>query len=291
MTDSGSLSDRGPGNRPEAIYERPRGRASKSVAGKIGPAVTGAVAGLACALLLGELGVPHIFGYGRFVLIVPLIPAGALAAFTRWRYVMPWVALLLVAFILLLGWTNMMRGPVARLVRSDAVPARSDAIVVLSAGVTVDGFLQDQGLDRLIKGLELVRSGVSRKLVLTRERKRVRGKWVTSAGDQDRLIALAGGADVVVTGVVTSTRQEAVRVAELARRDGWKHIVLVTSPLHSRRACATFEHVGLTVSCVPSDSRDIALRNLVGRDNNVGAFGMWIYELAGTLRYWQAGWI
>ena len=65
----------------------------------------------------------------------------------------------------------------------------------------------------------------------------------------------------------------------------------MTSPFHSRRACETFEKVGIAVSCVPADSRDLAVLNLTGPDDRVRAFSMWSYELAGTLRYWLAGWI
>ena len=82
-----------------------------------------------------------------------------------------------------------------------------------------------------------------------------------------------------------------MRIAALARRNGWSRIVLVTSPFHSRRACATFEKTGIKVSCVPSDSRDIAVRSLTGSENRLLAFGMLIYEIAGTIRYRQAGWL
>jgi uncharacterized SAM-binding protein YcdF (DUF218 family) len=291
MATSSSVSDGDPAGPQSSIYERPPKPATNRAAAVAAKVASGAVAGAAAAFVLAELGVPHIFGYGRFALMVPLLAIGGIAAVTRAGRVMTWMALALILIMMLIGATDIMRAPIARLIRADPMPTSADAIVVLSAGVTADGLLQQQGLDRLLKGIELARAGVSRRIVLTRERKKVAGRWITSAEDQSRLIAMSGGAEVISTGIVTSTREEALRVAEYARRAGWKRIVLVTSPLHSRRACATFEHVGLTVSCVPSDSRDIAVKNLVGRDNNLRAFGMWIYELAGTLRYWQAGWI
>ena len=67
--------------------------------------------------------------------------------------------------------------------------------------------------------------------------------------------------------------------------------MLVTSPFHTRRACRTFETVGLKVTCVPSDSRDIAIRRLAFPHDRLKAFGMWLYEAAGTIRYRQLGWI
>jgi uncharacterized SAM-binding protein YcdF (DUF218 family) len=80
-------------------------------------------------------------------------------------------------------------------------------------------------------------------------------------------------------------------VKGIADREGWKRIVLVTSPFHSRRACATFEHVGLAVTCSPSDSRDIAVHSLTDSGDRVSAFSMWIYEVAATLHYRMHGWV
>ena len=285
-------SDRGQPAAPSSIYERVQVPASEPRwRVVIARALTGGICGTAVAFLIGELGLPHIFGLGRLGLIPLLFVIGALLALTRFRNVLAWTAAWLLAAVAVIAFTGVMQEPVRRLIRSDPVPSSADAVVVLSAGVSTDGMLQQQGLDRLLKGIELAKRGVAPRIVLTRERKRLGRRYVTSAGDQTRLITLGGGTEVISTGLVTSTREEALRIAELARRSGWKRIVLVTSPMHARRACATFEKVGLVVSCVPSDSRDISLNTLAGPDNRLRAFGMWIYELAGTLRYWQAGWI
>lgn len=276
-----------------SIYERLPTQASEARQDRAPfRAATGAAVGAAAAFVLSNLGVPLIFGLDRFGTIVPLLLAGAVLGVTRFRRAAVWLTVTLIVVFCSVAYTDLVRGPAQRLIRRDVLPSAADAIVVLSSGVTADGMLEQQGLDRLLRGIELARAGIAPRIVLTRERRRkVGGGWITSAGDQSRLIAMGGGTQVISTGLVTSTREEALRVAELARRNGWKRIVLVTSPLHSRRACATFEKAGLTVSCVPSDSRDIAVRTLQGPDNRLRAFGMWIYELAGTLRYRWAGWI
>jgi uncharacterized SAM-binding protein YcdF (DUF218 family) len=151
--------------------------------------------------------------------------------------------------------------------------------------------LPQQGLDRLIKAVELVKSGVAPVLVVTREERRIDGGKTATSADQQRIIALAGIPHILSTVAVKSTHDEAMQIARLATNHGWKRIVLVTSPFHSRRACGTFEKAGLIISCVPSDSRDVAIRNLKFPSDRIQAFRMWLYETAGTLRYRQLDWL
>ena len=272
------------------IYERLKNAAtSRDVTGS-SRAAGGAVAGAALWFTVSELGFPELLGLGRISFLPLAMAIGAVAGITRFARWLVLSTAALLGLLLVVAFTPVMEGPTARLVRRDAAPVPADAIVVLSAGVTLDGKLPQQALDRLIKGVELARAGVAPRIVKTREMKTVRGRPVTADLDQNRIAALAE-TEVITTGEATSTRGEALRVKEIATREGWNRIVLVTSPFHSRRACATFEKVGLVLSCIPADSRDIAVLNLVGPGDRVRAFAMWTYELAGTLRYWIAGWI
>ena len=246
--------------------------------------------GAAFWLVTWELGLPRIFGLGRLSLLpVPMLLGGVLGA-TRFKWALAWVTSAMLLLLAVVAYTPVMEGPTDRLVRRDPVPASADAIVVLSAGVTLDGLLPQQGLDRLLKGVELARSGVAGRIVLTRELKKWRGRNITSDADQNRVVAF-GETTVITTGRTASTREEALRVKDLAAKNGWTRVVLVTSAFHSRRACQTFEKAGLAVSCIPADSRDVAVSNLRGPDDRARAFAMWTYELAGTIRYWAAGWI
>ena len=136
-----------------------------------------------------------------------------------------------------------------------------------------------------------MKRGVAPALIVTREERDLGDRTVTNQADQDSLIALANVVTFVATPLEASTHDEAMAVKRIADRGGLKRIVLVTSPFHTRRACATFEHLGLIVSCVPSDSRDIAVRSLSSPRDRVGAFALWIYELAATLQYKWDGWI
>jgi len=288
------LSERS-GDSPEEvtaspIYEEPQAAASADRSAKVRAGIEGAVAAIAFWLVFSELGFPRIAGIGRLSVLPIAIVGGVLIGMTRFRRALVTVTAALTLFLLLLAFTPLMRGPTKRLVRIDPVPQTADAIVILSAGVTPDGMLPQQGLDRLLKGVELARRGAAPSIVLTREEKRIGRRAVTTQLDQQRIAAFAN-TKVILTQKVASTRDEAVQMKAIATREGWTRIILVTSPFHSRRACATFEKAGLTVSCVPSDSRDIAIRTLGGPEDRVRAFGMWTYELAGTLRYWFSGWI
>ena len=289
METSQSVGDSAGAPVPEPIYEPGQEQARKRRV-NVDRMLTGAVGAAALWIMLVLLGVPHIFGIGGVGVLPIPVALGAFAGLTGFERGVVRFATGLILFVLLIAFTPLMQNPTDRIIRRDPVPASADAIVVLSAGVSTDGMVRQQGMDRLLKGIELARAGTAPRIVLTRERKKVDGKWVTSEADQKRLSAFAE-AQVVTTGYSASTREEAMRVRAIAAREGWKRIVLVTSPFHSRRACATFEKVGMTVSCIPADSRDVAVGNLLGPEDRLRAFAMWTYELAGTLRYWAADWI
>ncbi len=251
----------------------------------------GAVAGAAAWMLIDLVGVPEIFGIGTDAGLIPFTILGALFGLTRYRIMFPLLAIALLILTAVVSYTSVIVAPAHAMIRSDSITAPADAVVALSAGVTADGLLTQQGEDRTLKAVELVKQGVAPVLLFTREEKKGKDFFLTSAEDQNRLAALADLHSILSTRRVRSTRDEALAVASVARYRGWKHIVLVTSPLHSRRACAAFEKAGLEVTCIPAESRDVALKRLVHAHDRMSAFSLWLYETAGTLRYRQAGWI
>jgi uncharacterized SAM-binding protein YcdF (DUF218 family) len=165
--------------------------------------------------------------------------------------------------------------------------------MALSAGVNDEGTISPRARDNLLKALELVNRGVAPVLVVSREAYIINGKLVTSRRDQERTVSLTPGglSKLVVAGVTHSTHDEAIRARDLFRARNWKRIVVVTSPMHTRRACATFEKAGLVVSCAASNSRALAVGTPSSPESRVAAFQVWLYELAGTLRYRQLGWL
>jgi uncharacterized SAM-binding protein YcdF (DUF218 family) len=289
MASSGAMSEKG-GTAPfSAIYGSARGQSSKPR--KLESILFGTVAGAAAWMMIDLLGAPHIFGIGSDAGLIPFSIAGAILGPTRYRALFPSASFVLLCVVIVIGYTGVVSHAMDRLIRVDSAPRAADAVVVLSGGVTADGYLSQQGIDRTLKAVTLVEEGIAPVLLFTREERTARGVKSTNAGDQLRFARLARLDRVLTTRPVKSTRDEALAVADVARHRGWRTIVLVTSPFHSRRACATFEHAGLTVSCIPSDSRDVAIKRLVNPNDRLVAFGLWLYETAGTLRYRQMGWI
>jgi uncharacterized SAM-binding protein YcdF (DUF218 family) len=277
----------------EPIYEGSRVQASK-IAGIVPPGdriLNGMIAGVAFSLLIDLLGVPQIFGVGFDATMIPFALLAGLLALSRFRRVIPIAAALLFVLTLIVAYTGAADALALRFVRTDPLPKSADAVVALSAGVTADGYMTQQATDRTLKAVELVKNGMAPVLVITREERRGRGFLLSPESDQRRIASLSGVNQVLTTKRVKSTHDEAVAVATVARARGWRRIVLVTSPFHSRRACATFEKTGLAVTCIPSDSRDIAVKRLRYPHDRLGAFGMLLYETVGTLRYRQLGWI
>ncbi|MEO8945604.1 MAG: hypothetical protein ABI338_03825 [Gemmatimonadaceae bacterium] len=63
------------------------------------------------------------------------------------------------------------------------------------------------------------------------------------------------------------------------------------SPLHTRRACRVFEHMGYKVVCIPSESRDIALHSLSTTSDRLAAFRMALPERLAFYLYRYRGWL
>jgi uncharacterized SAM-binding protein YcdF (DUF218 family) len=186
-----------------------------------------------------------------------------------------------------------MRRPTNALIRSQrAVAGAADAVVVLSGGVNGDGHLKPNAVDRLLTGLSLIRGGVAPTLIVSRERRGGGGNQVTSDIDQQRLIGLLDRPiRLLVVDSVFSTRDEAVKMRAVAQTLGITRLAVVTSPMHTYRACATFEKVGFVVTCVPSESRDVALRSLSVMADRVRALQLWLYEMAALAKYRAQRWI
>jgi uncharacterized SAM-binding protein YcdF (DUF218 family) len=105
------------------------------------------------------------------------------------------------------------------------------------------------------------------------------------------LVHLAGVDSIwTVLDSVVSTRHEAERAAASLPPSN-RTIIVVTSPMHTRRACATFEKVGFRVYCMPAEERLWITRHPELPRDRVPAFRMYLYERVGWLKYRWKGWI
>jgi uncharacterized SAM-binding protein YcdF (DUF218 family) len=254
--------------------------------------------GATCALL-GWLVVGALTGLGKFPsLLFPsaiLIAAlGAIIGLTRAAVVLWICAALAIVTFAVIAMTPFVTTllPTKALVRGDPLPKRPlDAVIVLSAGITADSLLSPEALDRLLTGLALMRDSVAPTLVVT-EPERSSHSGITAAGDQARMRALvARPFPMLVVDSVRTTRDEATNSWRRLSPSGATHVAVVTSPLHTRRACATFEQVGFTVTCVPAVSRVYSVDAADGGTERLVLFREWLYERAAWIEYRMRGWV
>lgn len=261
----------------------------KTLAGK---ALTGAILGTLCAVVAQVLGVQQLLRRPDLALFVPAALAGAVLGVTRLRPLL-WVgagtlSLLCVA----VGYTPLVSSLATPLIRRDPVPPRVDAIAVLSMGITPDGLMRSETLDRFVSGLELARSGVAPALMVSRERRKFGDTINSDSLDLQRVADLmTGPISINFVDSIFTTRTEALRMKALAQKNRWRTVAVVTSPMHTRRACATFEAVGFVVVCVPARVRNSGLAPRSSAEARLHSFQSWLYESFATDTYRRRGWI
>lgn len=201
----------------------------------------GAAIGCALAVLaayLGEVRAPVP------LLLALIVACAGLGTFPLSRRVLKVSAGLLSALCALCLLTPVLRAPLASLTEN-AAPVRADAVVVLGAGVWCGtGALEPSSLARLIRGLELWRAGLAPALTVSQQSGLIGPQDCPKISDLERAYIRGlypnGGPSVLTLANVTTTRDEAARVRELARERGWKRVLLVTSLSHSARAARLF---------------------------------------------------
>ncbi len=255
-------------------------------------AFTGAILGALCAVAAHVLGVQQLLRRPELNLYLPTALAGALLGVTRLRPLL-WVAGAIISVLCLaVAYTPLAARSAAPFIRRDPIPARVDAIAVLSMGVTPDALMRSETLDRVLTGLYLVRRGLSDVMLISRETRNFGGKPVSDSADMQNLTSMVGlPASIIFVDSIVTTRTEALRMLSIARPRGWTTLAVVTSPLHTRRACATFEAVGFKVVCVPASVRDSGLDPNSNAEDRLRAFRSWLYERFATDSYRRRGWI
>jgi uncharacterized SAM-binding protein YcdF (DUF218 family) len=254
---------------------------------------SGACLAAAAWLILDELGLGAIVGQGRYAVAAGAAGAGAMLGWLGLTGILWTLAGTSVAALTLVAWTPLVVDPVHALIRTDPFPKEPiDAVLVLSGAVNADGLIGGEAIDRLLSGMALAKAVGAGHLVLSSVFTRSRGDTVWSDADVRALVRRFGPGLVVDTlGRVRRTRDEALGAAALARQEGWKRVAVVTSPLHSRRACAAVEQAGATIVCRPAEEREYAIHRLSSPADRVRAFRDWVYESLALRVYRIRGWI
>jgi len=257
----------------------------------------GASCGFLVAIALVAANMPLLPGSNVNVVCAAAAILGALIALVvPLRWIAGLAAVVAIA-LFVVTFTPLMAGPVHAWIRRDVPPTRGpppvpDAVVVLATTISNDGFLDANGTTRLLSALEAMRQSGARLLVTTRPQQASAASMDVALQDYRRLISLAGDTSRWrVVGPVANTHDEALSTSRLLSPPNGRSIVVVTSPLHTRRACATFEAVGFAVTCWPSDERRYALNTFSGIRTRLAATVDWLYERTAVFEYRWRGWM
>jgi uncharacterized SAM-binding protein YcdF (DUF218 family) len=234
--------------------------------------------------------------------------------FGAWRMRQGRLALLagtLAVFVFLLGSSPLPGNLLATLERPYAgfepeAVEPGDAVVMLGGGIEASrheaaGFHLTLAGDRVLMALHLIHLGKAPVLVLGGGGEKIGGQMEVESELLKAWVvkdALAGKAEVLSLGLCANTHDEAMRVAALAARRGWRRVLLVTSANHMRRASATFATAGLTVAPCPCNF----LTTVSTSGSGFPALGIpsgsgldkvtaWMHETVGWFEYRRRGWI
>lgn len=212
----------------------------------------------------------------------------AIIGATRFEWVLRYLLIAEAFLLVIVAFSPISQALAGWWARSDVMPAEGvQAIVSLSGGLNNQGMITAEALDHLISSLELVKDGKSPILVTTTVEQGYQTGHFTSAADQARLISLFGGnVEWIRAPIGYTTRDEALNSAKLLFPRGVKHIAVVASPMHTRRACATFETVGFDVVCTVSrTSVPGGAKPASWPPDRLASFGDWVYEVLAVLKY------
>lgn len=215
--------------------------------------LTGLGVGAALAVLAAFIGEVRA---SAGLLLLLTAGCGLLGVYRPTRRLLQVGAALLVAGLLVCLVTPVLRDPLAALTLRDT-PVKADAVVVLGGGVQCGTrALESSSLTRLVTGLKLWRAGYA-PVVTVSEQSGLVGeancpKMSVLEREYIRTLYPVDGPEVLTLRNVTTTRDEAQRVSEYAKKRGWQRVLLVTSPSHSRRAAGLFASYGLNVVSVPA---------------------------------------
>lgn len=237
------------------------------------------------------LGVQQLLRIEGLSLYLPAAIFGALVGATRLRPLI-WVPAGVMSIIcLIVAYTPVVSALSRPLIRADALPGRVDVIAVLSRGLAPDGTMRSETLDRLLTGLSLAKAGLAPAVMISREHRTFHGRLVSDSADLQQVASLmTPPVRTIFVDSVFTTRTEATRMAAIARANHWLTVAVVTSPMHTRRACATFEAVALRVVCVPALVRGSGLYPGADAQDRLRAFRSWLYETFASAAYRSSGW-
>jgi len=256
--------------------------------GRSSPLV-GLSAGALAGLMIEDLGLASVVSYWGDP--GPLVVICALACALLWTTQLRRLTGLAVATLgivwLLIAFTPLTSWLADGLVRRDP-PSAADVVFVHASSIYPTGELSSTAMSRILHGVELVAEHQASAVALSD----LKGPYPSYVGATKAMMENLGiAAEVQTVGTNLNTREEALSLARLCNERGWKRVLVVTSPYHTRRACAAVEHEGLSVVCSPSAETNFDIKGLARSDGRRRAFSAALHERIGLFVYGWRGWL
>lgn len=211
----------------------------------------------------------------------------------RWQEAI-WLSRRLIELLALVGgvWLAIAYTPLANVLVLPlsiipSQPSKADVIVILSGGRYLDGSLNDEALRRTITGVRLYRLELAPLLLFTggpccgQSASALMGNLAVDLG--------VPRSAILIEEQSLRTSESAIHSAALLRMNRMSSAILVTGPLHMRRAMLAFEHAGVSVSPVCADGKNLWL--LTGGVERLSLLQAAIHEYLGLAFYRIRGWI
>ncbi len=236
------------------------------------------------ALRLGIDAIPDLRP-AHMVLVSGIV--GALAARTRWRALFGIGSAVICLALLIVMYTPLTPIGIRGWVRQDPLVA-TQAIVVLDVDIQGDGSLTDRGQSRMIYCLQLLRQGYGKELIVAR-RFGMQSSPMPAIERLQKLLRF--DYPVTETGLAENTHDEAIAVRLLTKERNLDRVILVSHPVHMRRAAETFERAEVRVICSPAPEGRYDLSSLHRPEDRLEAFRDWLHEAVGYQVYKMRGWL
>lgn len=177
-------------------------------------------------------------------------------------------------------------------------PQKSDAVVVFAGGVGESGEA-GQGFEERVKyAVSLYKNGYAGKIIFSSGY-----AYVFKEPFVMKVLAISLGVsekDITLEDKACNTYENIKFVKEILEKNGWSHILLVTSPYHMRRSLLVFNKItkNISVVCTPIPNslfyshpdKDIEGKRIWKRINLKQIKGI-LHEYLGILYYWCRKWI
>jgi uncharacterized SAM-binding protein YcdF (DUF218 family)/glycosyltransferase involved in cell wall biosynthesis len=201
------------------------------------------------------------------------------------------VARAVVAFVV--GYGLVFHTPVLWIVATPLAvatePEAADAIVVFGGGVGESGRANNSSYqDRVQEAVALHEGGFAQNVVFSSG-----FVYLFEEAQVMKALAISEGvpaADIVLETRAGSTRENVLFVRDIAERQGWSRILLVSSPYHMRRATSTWRKLAPGIAVVPTPAtRSQYYQHGVGASfEQVRGIAQ---EYVALTYYWAKGWI